>query len=394
MSSAGRASCRSEEARHERHQRRRLSTAKRGPHACNTTTGATVTQLQEPRPRSVTHLPGPTRKASTGPAQPISSPLVEQTPRDAESRCMRTGSDLHFRWWRGKDLNLRPSGYEPSERALLYSPLLPRRTADVAIRAMPVTSRPVYSRALPIHTAEFTAPLAMHNDAPPCVTRVAVTTRCMLTYRSGVSPIGCTLGMLDRHAQRAFWDAFAGARLSRIRQCGPDRVSASLPFAEVGPFVATSRTATGCSASHSRARIRRLVGTTLARVGDPAFPAGQGRSCGLVIRTLEAATVVAQGWRPSLHVDRWRYEPRGLRGLVCGAMRYSANRRRPTIRPPARSSSGRRDRSIRYGLTTCSEWRSSGPGLSSSRATWCVTCFRSPSCVRSNSRSTTSTRRG
>ena len=51
----------------KRHQRRRLSTARRGP-TRNTTTGATVAQLPEPRPRSVTHLPEPTRQASTGPA--------------------------------------------------------------------------------------------------------------------------------------------------------------------------------------------------------------------------------------------------------------------------------------------------------------------------------------
>jgi hypothetical protein len=36
---------------------------------CNAAIGATVAQVPEPRPRSVTHLPEPTRQASTGPAQ-------------------------------------------------------------------------------------------------------------------------------------------------------------------------------------------------------------------------------------------------------------------------------------------------------------------------------------
>ena len=27
----------------------------------------------------------------------------------------RRGRDLHIRWWRGSDLNQRPSGYEPDE---------------------------------------------------------------------------------------------------------------------------------------------------------------------------------------------------------------------------------------------------------------------------------------
>jgi hypothetical protein len=47
--------------------RRKPRRAARRP--CNTTTGATVTQLREPRPRRVTHLPEPTPQASTGPAK-------------------------------------------------------------------------------------------------------------------------------------------------------------------------------------------------------------------------------------------------------------------------------------------------------------------------------------
>jgi hypothetical protein len=100
--------------------------------------------------------------------------------------------------------NLRPSGYEPSDLAFVYSLRLPRSTADKAIRATFVTSCVVLSRAVRKHTAEFTAPRAMQRDVPRCVTPVR--RNCSARYsdcRRGVcrhigdaalNPIGALMG--------------------------------------------------------------------------------------------------------------------------------------------------------------------------------------------------------
>src|SRR6266508_5899274 len=43
------------------------------------------------------------------------------SPHHAQSRCSRTGPDLRIRWWRGRDLNARPSGYESADGMLVHS---------------------------------------------------------------------------------------------------------------------------------------------------------------------------------------------------------------------------------------------------------------------------------
>src|SRR5207248_4757728 len=57
---------------------------------------------------------------------------VRSPPRNAEGRCCRTGPDLHLRWWRGQDLNLRPSGYEPDELPDCSTPRRSKQCTHVA----------------------------------------------------------------------------------------------------------------------------------------------------------------------------------------------------------------------------------------------------------------------
>src|SRR3546814_16264017 len=70
---------------------------------------------------------------------------IRSRPRQAESRCLRPGPDLLLRWWRGLDLNQRPSGYErDGQGANSYHPV-PKTTAELGFIAPGLPVRPYWN---------------------------------------------------------------------------------------------------------------------------------------------------------------------------------------------------------------------------------------------------------
>ena len=76
------------------------------------------------RGHDVQHEPGPHTQLSEQPGRRSG----RRSPEQQKSRSSRTGSDLRIRWWRGRDLNPRPSGYEHRHTGLRPSDLVGPRS--------------------------------------------------------------------------------------------------------------------------------------------------------------------------------------------------------------------------------------------------------------------------
>jgi hypothetical protein len=82
---------------------------------CQPATGATVSSMNRVRTRR----------------EPIPSGRSGRRPPDKpQGRCLRTGPDPHLRWWRGRDLNPRPSGYELTERRVRWCRSVPLSASE------------------------------------------------------------------------------------------------------------------------------------------------------------------------------------------------------------------------------------------------------------------------
>src|SRR5690606_18792793 len=83
-----------------------------------------------------------------------------------EGPSSRMGPDLRFRWWRGQDLNLRPSGYEIVDLALNPYQCVPDSALEQAFRGSRYTTRANAYTPVPRRTVEGTVEILWLRRGP------------------------------------------------------------------------------------------------------------------------------------------------------------------------------------------------------------------------------------
>ena len=92
---------------------------------------------------------------------------MEDGPNEQWAPLREVGPDLCFRWWRGQDLNLRPSGYEISDRNLIPYHCVPDSALLQGFRRALYSRRAIAYTPVPRRTVEGTVETTTPCGAGP-----------------------------------------------------------------------------------------------------------------------------------------------------------------------------------------------------------------------------------
>jgi hypothetical protein len=176
-------------------------------------------------PRSV--IPSHAARTPTGVARPApnsrrnSRTLVANAWKRPFPMIRKGPLTRYLSWWRGQDLNLRPSGYETDSQPLLASRSVPSSTSEVGFRAFDVPVRTTADQPIPARGVEASVEALPARRSSHHATRTASFSLALPTEADGQ---GDEPGSVDRRRRKPVLrrvGARPGERVScRVRRAG------------------------------------------------------------------------------------------------------------------------------------------------------------------------------